>query len=551
MIKKYYFVLLICLSPLFLFSQWNLNTTVNTSVASATKDQTNIHMVTDANGGTIIAWDDKRNNATSASDIYAQRLDKFGNAKWTANGVAICTFDSTQKNVTIIDLGDGSAIMAWEDGRAGNMDIYAQKIDSSGTILWTIDGVALTTKITTQRNPKIISDNAGGAIIVWNDSANLSYDIYAQRINSSGIVQWTTNGVGVCTAADLQINPKIDIDGAGGAIITWQDKRNGNDYDIYTQHINASGTALWASNGVIICNSTNTQSNPRIEPDGTKGAIISWVDKRNGLDYNIYAQRIDSTGTIKWANNGIVVCNAVGNQSAVDMKYLGTNGVIISWKDFRNNTYQIYSQLVNLAGAVQLTANGILLSNSIKAINPNAIASGQGTGIIVWQDSSAAGWDIKSQKLSSTGIIQWNVGGKVICDAVDDQINASNVSDGNGGAIFAWEDFRNGNDFDIFAHHLTDTVVSTGLTNFKKLKTKCFPNPVTESNSIINLVSENNLEQIVHIYNTTGQLIISKSTNNKGICLIDAYQLDNGFYFFKIESEHNSSIEVGSFIVTK
>ncbi|MGZ5192162.1 MAG: hypothetical protein ACXWCZ_14225, partial [Flavisolibacter sp.] len=68
------------------------------------------------------------------------------------------------------------------------------------------------------------------------------YDIYAQRINSSGAVQWTSNGISVSTAGSYQYTPTIVSDGSGGAIITWYDYRNGNNNsDIYAQKVDALG----------------------------------------------------------------------------------------------------------------------------------------------------------------------------------------------------------------------------------------------------------------------------------------------------------------------
>ena len=195
------------------------------------------------------------------------------------------------------------------------------------------NGLLVCNRATNQKNPKIVSDNAGGAIIVWEDSASFWFpDVYAQRISSTGATLWLTNGVSICTAPNQQQNPTLDLDGMGGAIITWQDKRSNVDYDIYAQQINASGAIGWTANGVIICNAINTQSNPRIEPDGSNGAIIGWVDKRNALNYDIYAQRINSSGTALWTANGTIVCSAANNQSAIDMKYLGSTGAIFSWK---------------------------------------------------------------------------------------------------------------------------------------------------------------------------------------------------------------------------
>ncbi len=545
-------LLLACFNSIISYGQWNISPTINTPVSIASKGQGDIHAAIDGNGGAILAWDDNRSSATNASDIYAQRMDKNGKAKWAANGTAICTNAGNQKSVNIIDAGNGSAIITWEDERSGNLDIYAQKIDSNGATLWAANGVAITTKLTAQKNPKIINDNAGGAIIVWEDSVNFYYDIYAQRINNSGTVQWTANGIIVCNASNFQINAKLDIDGAGGAIIAWQDKRNNNDYDIYVQHLDASGSALWKSNGVAICTSINTQSNPRIEPDGSKGAVIAWVDKRNGADYDVYAQQINSSGKIGWTANGVVICNASGNQSAIDLKYLGTTAAIVSWKDYRNNSYQIYSQMIDLQGKTLLTANGVLLSHGIQAINPNAISAGQGAAIIVWQDSTSAGWDIKSQKISKTGSIKNINTETTVCNAADDQINATNASDGQGGAIFVWEDHRNATDYDVYTHHLD----SSGLSNapayikFPQIyKTFCYPNPIINGHTSLTVISKNNPNQVVKIYNTLGSLLLIEKTDSEGKCMVNVSGLDNGIYYFKIESIDNST--AGNFLIEK
>ena len=363
--------LIFCCLSLPFFSQWNPNPTYNTAVIIQPKSQQNIHTVSDNKKGCVISWDDNRNNLTNSTDIYAQRIKSNGFAKWATNGIPICTELGIQKSNNITSGGiDGSSIITWEDGRSGNYDIYAQKVDSSGNILWGTNGLLVCNRSTNQKNPKIISDNAGGAIIVWEDSASFYFDVYAQRISSAGVAQWLANGVSICNAPNQQQNPTLDIDGLGGAIITWQDKRSNVDYDIYAQQINASGTIGWTPNGIIICNAVNTQSNPRIEPDGSNGAIIGWVDKRNALNYDIYAQRINSSGSPQWAANGAVICGAVNNQSALDMKYLGTSGVILSWKDDRTTSTQIYSQLVDLAGLIQLPIDGIQVSSGLKSINP-------------------------------------------------------------------------------------------------------------------------------------------------------------------------------------
>jgi hypothetical protein len=56
-------------------------------------------------------------------------------------------------------------------------------------------------------------------------------------------------------------------DGAGGAIIAWEDSRNGPQ-DIVVQRVNASALPLWAETGALLCTAPEIQANPAIAPDG-------------------------------------------------------------------------------------------------------------------------------------------------------------------------------------------------------------------------------------------------------------------------------------------
>lgn len=533
------------------FAQWNNNSALNTSVTIASKSQDNLHTATDANGGAIVSWDDNRNSPLNSTDIYAQRINKSGLIKWATGGIAVCNFTATQRSSSIADVGQGNVIITWEDFRAGNYDIYAQKIDSSGNIAWTTNGIAVCSKSTHQKNPKIIGDDAGGAIIVWEDSVNNFFDIYAQRLSPTGNLLWTATGATICGASNTQINPKIEKDGSGGAIITWQDKRSNVDYDIFAQRIDNNGAVQWATDGIGICIAINTQSNPRIEPDGTGGAIIGWIDKRSAIDNNIYGQRVNSLGAVQWAANGVIVCAATGNQSALDIKYIGTSGTIFSWKDARTATTSVYAQLVSLSGAPQLTADGILLSNGNKANNPNAISDKQNGCIIAWQDSSSTGWDIKTQRLNSIGNILWQTGGVTVSNATNDQINAVQVSDDTGGAIYLWEDLRNTTDYNIYAHHLYDTGspdvgIKEQSANINTVS--LFPNPITSASSLSIEGDFEGRTWELHILNSQGKLIKTETLQKNEVYHFNPSDYNSGIYLYHVTINKTISPIKGKFI---
>ena len=203
---------------------WPTDPLVNVPLCTATGNQYSPTSVSDGTGGAIVAWYDYR-NGTSA-DVYAQRISAGGTVQWTADGVALCTATGNQYSPTIVSDGGApgeagsGAVVTWADSRSGNTDIYAQRISAGGTVQWTPDGVALCTATGTQSMPNITSDGAGGAIVTWMDSRSGIYHIYAQRISAGGTVRWAANGVALCSATGEQQNPRIASDGAGGAIVT-------------------------------------------------------------------------------------------------------------------------------------------------------------------------------------------------------------------------------------------------------------------------------------------------------------------------------------------
>jgi len=277
---------------------------------------------------------------------------------------AICTAPGMQFPPQITSDGSGGAIITWEDWRSGqyNSHIYAQRVDSGGAVKWTADGLAICTAPNDQHNPQLISDGSGGAIITWMDDRNgADYNIYAQMVNSGGAVQWTANGVAICTASNDQDTLQITSDGLGGAIITWMDDRSSN-YDIYAQMVNSSGAVQWTADGVAICTASGNQLEPQITSDGSGGAIITWSDQRSG-DYDIYAQRVNSTGAVQWTANGVAICTAPDDQGGSQLTSDGLAGAIIAWMDNRSGNYDIYAQWVN-SGESLPTAPTVTLTST-------------------------------------------------------------------------------------------------------------------------------------------------------------------------------------------
>ena len=395
----------------------------------------------DGSGGAFIAWIDNRNGNP---DLYAQRINVSGSALWTANGLPFCTDVSNIASLRITSDISGGAIMTWLDYRNGNTDIYAQRTNSIGAPRWTLDGTYICNEASDQSNHQLVYDGSGGAIIVWDDWRNGNMDIFAQRIDAGGLKWWLNNGLAVCTAANNQTGPQIATDGAGGAIITWSDIRNGN-YDIFAQRVEADGTPKWTADGVAICTAIQPQGNPQILSDGAGGAIIVWQDWRSG-NYDIFAQRINSSGVVQWTPDGVGICTIATDQASPFIASDGAGGAIVTWLDSRSGYYEIYARKIDATGTPQWTTNGVLISSMpIFLYDAKIISDDQGGAIITWHDYT----NVYAQHVDNAGNALWQANGILVSGATGNQSLPVLVPNDAGGAILAWMDTRNANN-DIY-----------------------------------------------------------------------------------------------------
>jgi len=426
--------------------------------SAAFSRQDNPRIVSDGAGGAIITWHDLRNGNF---DIYVQRMDAFGTPLWTADGVAVSTLTSFQLSPKITSDGAGGAIIVWEDGRNSTAtDIYAQRVDASGARLWTTNGVAVSTVVNDQQSLTIVSDGAGGAIVSWQDNRGLTdFDIYSQRIDPSGSPLWTVDGVALAIGALSQSIPMSVADGLGGATVTWQDFRSGANWDIYARNISATGIPMGGSTGTPVCTASGNQQIPMIAGYGFIDAVVVWQDARGG-DFDIYAQRITSGGSSsQWTVNGIALCTETENQLNPRIASDGAGGAIVVWQDHRNTAdYDIYAQRVTITGSPLWTFQG----ESICALSrdqslPRVVSDGAGGAVVMWEDERTIAQvkDIYGQRVDAFGVPWWLSHGVLVCDAANDQITPVLASDGAGNSIVAWTDRRSGPNTDnIYAQRV-------------------------------------------------------------------------------------------------
>lgn len=524
-------------------------------ICTAANSQTNPQICSDGSGGAIIVWPDER-SGNDIVDIYAQKVNAAGAPQWTTDGIILCAAGGNQAYLSIISDGDGGAIVSWRDSR--NMiysDIYARRVNASGSALWTTDGVVLcvgTHPPGNPQDPQMASDGAGGAIVTWFEDRSWSgtTDIYAQRVDSSGTVLWTANGVPLSTAPNSQSYPKIVSDGSGGAIVAWVDNRTG-DEDIYAQRINASGVVQWTVNGVGLCKATGSSNQAQICSDGSGGAIVAWLDFRGGIHKDIYAQRVNVSGEAQWTANGVALYEATWHALYPEIVSDDAGGAIVMWGDSCGGNYELFAQKVDASGSLGWATDGVTVGTMHTWYSDHKmVPDGSGGAIVAWMHAYGGGsqWDIYAQRVDASGVVQWWTGGVVTCSALHDQLKPTIASDGAGGALVTWMDSRNTNSSrDIYcqrvdgAGQVTDATVIPvhPMTLYQN-----YPNPFNPSTTITYTLPRETAVAL-DIYDVSGRKItcLVREKQSPGLhelrwdgCDMKGNSVGSGVYFCRLSA---------------
>jgi hypothetical protein len=418
----------------------------------------------DGSGNFVITWADARNvNA----DIYAQRYNSSGTPLSTNFKVNDDVGTADQVIPAIAIDGSGNFVMTWYDYRNGNWDIYAQRYNSSGAPLGT--NFEVNDDVGTAKQygygPAITADGSGNFVIAWEDDRNGNPDVYAQRYNSSGTPLGTNFKVNDDVGTAYQYCPAIAIDGSGNFVITWEDHRYSR-MDIYAQKYNFSGTPLGANFKVNDNAGPPDHYWPAIAMDGSGNFVITWEDNRSGYYWDIYAQRYDSSCTPLGANFGVNDDIGPTDQNYPAIALDGSGNFVITWQDGRSGNYDIYARRHNSSGTPLSTNFKVNDDAGTASQNRSVIAiAGSGKFVITWEDYRNGNYDIYAQRYNSS-CTPLGTNFKVNDDVgTADQFIPAMALDGSGNFVITWGDYRNGN-LDIYAQRYNSSGIPLS-TNFK------------------------------------------------------------------------------------
>ena len=302
--------------------------------------------------------------------------------------------------------------------------------------------------------------------------AGIALSLAIATQSTSATAAWPPLGLRLCNVAGEQIRPISASDGFGGAFVCWADYRgvlvDGEfDADLYVQHVSAAGEIApsWPLDGLEISSAPGNQWRLVIAADGFGGCYVLWELAASG---NIYLTRFSENGqrTPGWPLPGLKIGDRLGWPSPDLIP--DASGTYIVFDSELEGMRHVYVQRVALSGVVESgwpSAARRIGNLSTVQSEGKGVPDGSGGLIVLWEElRSSPTTDIFATRVLHDGSTApgWPENGIDVCTAPGRQVSLQCVSDGAGGALLAWTDYRSAppgaaedSQFsDVYAHHV-------------------------------------------------------------------------------------------------
>jgi sugar lactone lactonase YvrE len=348
-------------------------------------------------------------------------------------------------------------------------------VSARGAAIWSVNGATVTASgsaLQFSGTAEAAPDLSSGAYVTWVDTRTPTAYTYLQHLDVNGnpVAGWPANGLQInpagqtvtCLSDVVQGNhqfcPVVVADGAGGAVVVWEDLRNPGPEQVFGQRVNSAGTALWAASGVLVATAPESGHDesgfPVFASDG--GLFVIYYDSaplsEGGLNWRV--QKLNAAnGAQLFGLQGLVVAST----TVQDWTGVGTPiadnaaGVYFAEADRRSTdgTSKAFAYRIDTNGNVTW---GIVLSSAANDQGVYMVTSPDNAGGLyaVWTDSRAGNGelDIYGTRVQSNGSAAagWSVGLNggtgIAVDPLMKIYSVQMVDVLGGDLITVWEDLR-------------------------------------------------------------------------------------------------------------
>ncbi len=355
----------------------------------------------------FVAWHDYRNEDISGMDVYGQRVLSGGGLAGQGN-VAIYDGPNNQYDVALAARPHSAALGAeylavWADQRSGDgWEVMAQRVGALlGTLNW--HDVNVSAPLESQENPRVAYNPADQQFLVaWQDEREGDSDIYAQIVLTNGIpitdnivvTEGTSNATHAAVAYNATDNEYL---------IVWE---NEVILGIYGQLVGAQGSPIGSAFPVFA--EAGVRGEPAVAYNaGDNEYFVVFADGGPG-SRDVLGTRVDADGDL--VRSDFPICAEGDDQYHIDVAHNATdNTYLVVWEDLRDDQGDIYGRLMDADGDPSAAEFVIAQAADAQGHPTAAWNEDDNEYLVVWhdyRDSGNTGSDIYGQRLSNTGALE-------------------------------------------------------------------------------------------------------------------------------------------------
>ncbi|MCP3960799.1 MAG: hypothetical protein GY719_23390 [bacterium] len=255
-----------------------------------------------------------------------------------------------------------------------------------------------------QVQAKVVPTADGGCYVSWFDNATGGYDVYLQRLDAAGNEQWAHNGVLV---ADRGFSSTQDyglaVDTAGNALLAFRDDSGAN-VQVAAAKVDPAGNLLWGPGGVQVTATSDFVAAPKIAGTSDGNVVVAWTQGADAV-----AHKLDPNGAPFWGS-AVTLTPASGSFAVSDLQAADSGNVILSWVHSVSGPgpRHLWAQkLASADGASLWPASHVKVydaaGGSLQFGNfPSFISDGSGGAVFAWYTSSPT-LQCRAQRILANG----------------------------------------------------------------------------------------------------------------------------------------------------
>ncbi|MFQ5605059.1 MAG: T9SS type A sorting domain-containing protein [bacterium] len=177
--------------------------------------------------------------------------------------------------------------------------LWAQRIDSSGNIVWN-EGVVLADSVKDPTSPPLtVANSDQNFYFIWRESPMDQGDVFIHLINSKGMALWD-HKFPVSLVESKKASTESAIISGDAVILVWYDRRQNieSSSDLYTQLIDKTQNRLWGDSDTAVSVRSGLQFDPFAVVDGNGGIILCWYEIGVGTGNGVFAQQVSRNGNL-------------------------------------------------------------------------------------------------------------------------------------------------------------------------------------------------------------------------------------------------------------